>query len=86
MAAIQSLDNGKKSYSCKICGYSFHERSKVVRHVSLKHIAGGTVIKCNLCDHSSKLKADMKRHYMRKHSLPEATANAALPWKKNENL
>ena len=74
----QNLETGKKMFACKFCGYQSDQRSKVVRHISLKHITGGPVFNCTICKHTTKLKADMKKHYMNKHHLPEAMANAAL--------
>ena len=78
VTATQILDSGKKSFQCKFCGYDYQERSKVVRHVSLKHITGGPEIKCTICDYSTRLKHHMKNHYTRRHQLPEVMAKAAL--------
>ena len=77
VTSTQNLDTGNKSFKCKFCGYDYHERSKVTRHVPVKHITEGPVIKCNLCEYTAKLKFVMK-HYMGKHQLPESMADGAL--------
>ncbi|XP_075242587.1 uncharacterized protein LOC142337286 [Convolutriloba macropyga] len=79
IATSQSLDTGKKSFSCKLCGFEVLSRSNLVRHINLKHISSNTeAIACTICDHTTRLKENMKKHYIGKHKLPEAMAKAAL--------
>ena len=78
IATSQSLDTGKKSFSCKFCGFEAPVKARVVRHITLRHMTGGNVINCTICEYSSKLKENMKRHYIKTHKLPEAMARGAL--------
>merc|ERR1712004_276529 len=78
VATSQSLDTGKKSFSCKLCAFNSLAKSKVIRHINLMHITQEDQFKCTLCDKTAKLKENMKKHYMGKHKLPEPLARAAV--------
>ena len=77
ISASQSLDTGKSS-SCKFCCFEASLRQNLVRRVNLKHVLGTPSLNCTICEHTTKLKENMKKHYMGKHKLPEAMARAAL--------
>ena len=75
---VQSLETGKKMFTCKFCGVQNSDKGNLGKHVLLKHLSNVPMIKCNLCDYESKMKNIMKRHYMGKHKLPENMASSAL--------
>ena len=76
--AIQSLETGKKTFTCKFCGVQNQDKGNLGRHVLTKHLSDVVVIKCTLCEYSAKLKGNMKTHYMSKHKLPESLAISAV--------
>ena len=76
--AIQSLETGRKMHSCKFCGLQRENKAQVASHVLHRHLSNVPMVKCTICSHQSKMKGDMKRHYMSKHSLPEALAKSAV--------
>ena len=71
-------ETGLKSYSCKFCGLQKGDRSNLRRHILFNHLSNVGMVSCNLCEHKSKLRGDMKKHYMGKHKLPEKMATLAL--------
>ena len=75
---VQSLETGRKMFTCKFCGIQNSDRGNLGKHILFKHLSNVPMIKCNLCDYESKLKGNMKIHYMKKHKLPENMATGAL--------
>ena len=53
VSTTQDLEN--------FCGYKAGRNNNVIRHINLKHITGGAIMKCNNREYSTKLKADMKK-------------------------
>ena len=70
VSTTQDLEN--------FCGYKAARKNNVIRHINLKHITGGAIMKCNICEYLTKLKADMKKHYIKNHKPPENMANSAV--------
>ena len=78
ISTSQCLETGKKTISCKLCLFQAPTKFQVLRHVKVRHMTGGMVYKCTMCEMTTKLKENLKQHYRRKHKLPEELARSAL--------
>ena len=76
--ASQNLSTGVKSFTCSLCPYGSSHKSHVKRHIEMKHLPNATVFECQTCGKTTKLKYDLKKHYMTKHGLPEKAAQAMV--------
>ena len=75
----QNLATGDKTMQCTFCGFSTHLRTSIKRHVENKHMPSCKVFKCQSCENVTfNQKANLKRHYMTKHGIPEPAAAEML--------
>ena len=76
---MQSLDSGKRMFSCQFCGFQGPKKDNVKRHVILKHIPEAKEeLKCSMCSKEFNLKQHLKAHYMHSHKLSDGLAKAAM--------
>ena len=78
ISVVQNLRTNEKEYRCSFCEYLSKNQANARRHVELKHIDTGIVFKCKTCGDTSKLKASMKRHYIKCHNMSPEAADAML--------
>ena len=75
----QDLSTLKKSFHCSLCTYTSTDcKRNVVRHIELKHLGSSTVLQCKTCGATSRLKSNLKAHYMSKHGLNSDAAKAMI--------
>ena len=75
---VQSLETGKKIFTCKFCGLQKNDKGNLGRHILTKHLSNVEMMKCTICDYTTKLKGNMKQHYITKHKLPGSLAQSAV--------
>ena len=71
-------DSKEKAFQCSFCMYQSALIQNVKRHIELKHLPSSVVFKCQTCGKDFKMKADLKKHYIKIHSMPEPAARAML--------
>ena len=78
ISTVQNLKTNEKEFRCSMCQYVAKKMGNARRHVELTHFKSATVFQCLTCGKTSKLKADLKKHYMTVHKMPEHAAKAML--------
>ena len=86
IGTMQSLDTGKKIFSCQFCGFQGLLKTNVKRHVVFSHIPEAKDnFKCMTCEKQFAERRNLKAHYMQGHGMPENLAKAALDMTKIPN-
>ena len=81
IGTMQSMDTGKKVFSCQFCGLQGSQKANVRRHIVLKHILEAKEdFKCITCGKTFTLKHTLKLHYMylQGNEMLETLAKMAL--------
>ena len=78
ISVVQNLRTNEREYRCSFCEYVSKSQPNAKRHVELKHLNAGEVLQCKSCGQKIKLKASLKRHYMKTHNMPPEAAAAML--------
>ena len=71
-------NSNKKMYQCSFCAFQATVKSRAKRHIELKHLPSSVVFKCQTCSKDFKMKAHLKKHYIKIHSMPERAAQAMI--------
>ena len=78
---VDTLVNPKtneKLFICSICKYQSALSGNTKRHVETKHMPATVLYPCLTCEKPFKAKADLKKHYINVHKMPDTAAKAML--------